>query len=96
MPDLQNLHTDNDDVVVLAVDVKEPKSTVKEYIDNGGYTFPVLLDEDGDLAKLYYVSAYPTSFFINEEGLLVGSVPGMMTGERMDEIIEYVRTEFNK
>jgi len=96
MPDLQKLHSDNEDVVVLAVDVNEKKSVVEDYINRGGYTFPVLLDEDSELAKLYYISAFPTSYFINEEGLLVGTVPGMMTGERMEEIITYIRTEFNK
>lgn len=91
MPDLQKLNDENEDLVVLAVDVRESKSTVEEYIKKGGYTFPVLLDEKGNVSTTYLVSAFPTSYFIDKEGILLGGVPGMMTYPQMNQILENIR-----
>lgn len=91
MPDLQKLTDENEDVVVLAVDVREDKGTVSNYIEEGNYTFPVVLDKKGTVASTYLVSAFPTSFFIDEEGILVGMIPGMMTYPQMNAGIEKVR-----
>lgn len=91
MPDLQKLDAENEDLVVLAIDVQEDRDIVQEYITDGGYTFEVALDQDGSLAQTYLVSGYPTSYFIDKEGLLIGAVPGMMTYEQMNEVLTSIR-----
>lgn len=91
MPDIQKLSDDNDDLVILAVDVMEDKKLVEDYIKKGGYDFEVVLDEKGDIAKTYLVSAFPTSYFVDKDGILLGGVPGMMTGPQMNEILENIR-----
>lgn len=91
MPDLQKFNDENDDLIVLAVDVNESKNTVEKYIKKGEYTFPVLLDEDSKLASTYLVSAYPTSYFVNEKGILLGAIQGMMTYEKMNEVLDIIR-----
>lgn len=94
MPDLEKLYNENkDDLVVLAVDVGEEEEKVRDYIEKGGYTFPVLLDKDSSIAqKNYYVSAYPTSYFIDEDGNLIGAVAGMMTYPQMTQILEQIKS----
>jgi thiol-disulfide isomerase/thioredoxin len=87
MPDLQKFDDENEDLVVLAVNVQEDYDIVKDYIDNSNYSFPVLLDKSGDISSNYLVSAFPTSFFIDENGILLGSVPGMMTYTQMNDIL---------
>lgn len=91
MPDMQRLMEENDDIVILAVDVMEEKSLVENYINEGGYTFEVVLDEKGLIARDYLVSAFPTSYFVDKDGILLGGVPGMMTWERMNEILTNIR-----
>lgn len=91
MPDLQRLDEENDDLVVLAVDVMEDKETVQQYIDEGGYSFEVVLDEKGDISKTYLVSGFPTSYFVDPDGILLGGVPGMMTYDQMNEILDSIR-----
>ncbi|MBU5311440.1 TlpA family protein disulfide reductase [Tissierella carlieri] len=93
MPDLQKLDDENDDLVVLAVNVMEKQDVVKEYIDNGKYDFEVVLDEDGEITKTYLVSGFPTSYFVDEEGILLGGVPGAMTYEQMTSVLESIREE---
>lgn len=91
MPDMQRLSEENEDLVILAVDVMEEKSLVEDYIKEGGYDFEVVLDEKGDVAKDYLVSAFPTSYFVDKDGILLGGVPGMLTWERMNEILDNIR-----
>lgn len=45
----------------------------------------VLLDEDGTWAKEFQVRAYPSSFYIDEEGLLVKSLPGHASNEQIKD-----------
>ncbi|MBS4535153.1 TlpA family protein disulfide reductase [Clostridium sp. D2Q-14] len=94
MPDLQRLYDENkdDDFIVLAVNVGESEKIAKDYIEEGGYTFPVLLDEDREVSqRKYFVSAFPTSYYINKDGSLIGAVPGMMTYPQMTQVLEEIR-----
>ena len=93
MPDLQTLDNENEDLVVLAVNVLEDKATVEKYIQEGGYDFEVVLDEDGKIAQDYLVSGFPASYFVNKEGIFLGRVPGMLTYEQMNEILEGIRED---
>lgn len=92
MPDLETVNQ-YDDVVVLALNSRESKEIVEEYINQGAYTFDVILDEVGYYSDLFYINSFPTTFFINEEGLLLGAVPGMMALEDMDNIINKIRND---
>lgn len=94
MPDLQKIYEENKDkdFVVLAVNVGEDKKTAKDYIDKGGYSFPVLLDEDNTVAQTkYFVSAFPTTYYIGKDGNLIGAVQGMMTYPQMNQVLEQIR-----
>lgn len=91
MPDLQKLDSENEDLVVLAVNVMEDESTVEEYIEKGGYDFDLALDKEGDIAKTYLVSGLPTSYFVDKDGILLGGVPGMMTYAQMNQLVEGIR-----
>lgn len=93
MPSLNKLYKENDDLVVLAVDVMEDKKTVQKYIEKGKYEFEVVLDEEGKIAQDYYVSSFPTSFFVDKEGYLIGGIPGMLEYEQMVEIMDAIRVE---
>lgn len=93
MPALQKIKEENDDLVVLAVNVDEPKEMVEEYIKEGGYDFEVLLDEEGEIAAKYLVTGLPASYFVDKDGKFVGRVPSAITYEQMDEILEDIREQ---
>jgi len=92
MPDLVKINQE-EDVVVLAVNVREDTKTVQDYMDKNQFDFEVILDEDGSIASEFYVASFPTSFFIDEDGILLGSVPGMVTEEMLEEIITKIRND---
>jgi peroxiredoxin len=60
------------DFVMLAVsqDV-DGKNTVLPYLQEGGFTFPVLLDVRGEVGRKYGVTGYPETFIIDRQGNVV-------------------------
>ncbi len=91
MPDIQKIKEENDDVVVLAVNVEETKDQAKEYIEDGGYDFEVLLDEDGAVSAQYLVTGLPASYFVDKDGRFAGRVPSAISYEQIDEILNEIR-----
>ena len=67
---LQRLHKRRRNLVVLMVDTKEERALVQAYADEFGLTFPVALDTNGAVAEIYRVSALPTEFLIDKNGVI--------------------------
>lgn len=102
LPDIESLYKkyglNKEDVIFLGVanpssdeypnnsDADQEK--IKAFLDENGYTFPVLFDETGEVLRDYYISSFPTTFMINKEGNIAGYVPGMMTMDIMENVIE--------
>jgi len=57
---------------ILAINFKEGTNTVRSFIDGEEYTFTVLLDNDppGEVHTLYNISLWPTTFFIDADGII--------------------------
>lgn len=75
----------DDGFVVLAVDFDEPVSAVKDFRDELGLTFHILLDPGANVQKLYRNRNYPTSFFVDEAGVIQVHHIGVMTEGQLDE-----------
>jgi peroxiredoxin len=54
----------------VAIDIGEDPNLVKEFIRNNGYTFQVLLDSQGEVARKYNIRYTPTSIFLDSKGLM--------------------------
>ena len=59
-----------DEFVVLAVDGGETAEDVQSIVDAQGYTMKFLLDTDFAVAELFQIRGYPTSLFIDAEGVI--------------------------
>jgi len=89
MPFLQAI-SDNwseEDLTILAINFKEGTATVRSFITNEEYTFTVLLDSDGEVNTLYNVSYYPTTFFIDAEGIIKERKEGSFSSQTEIESI---------
>lgn len=93
MPDFQKIHEEYDDVLILTVNTEKEKDReiVDKFLDDNGYTFEVLLDQKQEVARKYYISSIPSTFFIDKDGIFRGNWPGMLTYEQMEEAIDSLR-----
>jgi peroxiredoxin len=71
--------------VILAVDVREDRARVSEFVAELGLTFPVLLDTDGSVTERYQVRGLPTSYFIDRDGVIIGTQVGPVDAPWIDE-----------
>ena len=55
-------------------DVTQPE--VEQFLEDGGYTFPVVMDATGEVLYSYGISAFPPTFMIGAMGMCYGYVPG--------------------
>lgn len=70
-----------DKLKILAVSVEERPVFVQTFLDTRGLTFPVLLDSDSAISNTYQVSSFPTTFFINADGIIKGKKSGHFTSQ---------------
>lgn len=97
MPEIQEIYEyygeNGSEVVVLGIASpdygrEKDEETVAAFLEENGYSFPVVMDTGGLYAYTYGVSAYPTTFMIDKEGNVYGYVAGQLTREIMESIIE--------
>lgn len=62
---------------ILAISVQESPGIVRDYVESGGYSFPVLLDGAGQVASRYGVRGLPTTFFVAPTGRVLGMLMGI-------------------
>lgn len=69
---------------ILAVDFNEPAEAVRAFGEEFGLTFDLMLDPGGKIQELYRIRGYPTSFFIDEQGVIKVQHIGVMTEGQLD------------
>jgi len=91
IPYLQDLFTDEDwldgGLEMVAVDIQESGQEVREFMDEFGMTYRVLLDSSGEVAELYNIRGIPTTFFIDKDGIIRYIKVGAFTGKQEIELI---------
>ena len=101
MPHIEEIYKEygfnEDEVVVLGVanpSSKEypnnndvPKEEIIDFIEEKGYTFPIVFDETGEVYRDYFIRSFPTTFMINKDGKIYGYVSGSLTKDIMVNII---------
>jgi len=72
MPYLQQVYEEwsYKGLVVLAINIGESPPTVKDFIQSGNFSFPVLLDINQDIALEYNIRGIPTTFLIDKDGII--------------------------
>lgn len=93
MPALQKMYDEykGQGFTVLAVNMnfQDDPAAVRPFVRQYGLTFPVLLDSDGNVARLYELRSLPSSFFIDRQGV----VREVVIGGPMSEALLRTRIE---
>ncbi len=94
MPDIEAVYQEYKDkgVVVIGVDILEPEDVVRQFVEQGGYSWIFVLDTSGEVAANYEIAAIPTSFFIDREGIIQAVNIGAMTERAIEnKLAETIR-----
>ena len=76
-----------DDLLVLAVNVKEDRETVTDFAAEFAMDIPVILDPPGDIVRQFAVRGYPTSIFVDAKGHLVARWQGVLDTAKLEELV---------
>lgn len=95
MPELVKAYNEheNEGFVILAVDLahQDDIDAVQAFVEEFEMTFPVLLDETGEVSdELYNLIGLPMSVFINREGRIVHIYVGLMLPDQIDEFVNEI------
>ena len=78
MPHMEKLHQKfkNKEFEMVAVNLQEPVSQVKQFFRDYKLTFTTLLDSDGAAGAHFRITSIPTTFILNKQGIIIGKVMG--------------------
>lgn len=83
-PDLQRFHEEfGEEMVLIGVNWGESPREVRSFTERFGQTYLQLLDREGEAFVKYRLTGIPTSFFIDERGVIRGIWYGAMKYEEM-------------
>lgn len=81
-----------DDVVFLMINLtdgeSDTESSIKKFVSNNGYSFPVYYDIEYDASDTYGVRSIPETVFINADGSLYDTRVGAMSEAVLENYIK--------
>lgn len=91
-PELVKTYGDGaSDVVVVGINMQENRDQVRQFADEFGADFPILIDPKAEAAEAYRLLGLPSSYFIDQQGVLRQQHFGLLTREIIDEKLETAR-----
>jgi peroxiredoxin len=80
IPGMQRFYTAQQaagkDFVILGVNSVDDAQTAQQFAQQSGLTYPLALDDNQHAATLYNLTATPTSYFIDRQGIIRATVVG--------------------
>jgi thiol-disulfide isomerase/thioredoxin len=89
MPLLENLEKEyRDSMILLAINLQEPRNAVREYVQKQNINSQVLLDEKGSVGEMYGTDSIPMQVLIDKQGIVrhiqIGFSPRMASQLRSE------------
>lgn len=76
-----------DGLVIVGINAEESAGQAAAFMQSYQMTFPVALDEQGEIQQLYGVRGLPTTFFIDREGRIAQAWTGLLLAPMLDELL---------
>ncbi len=82
------------DLVIVGVDLQETNGKVLDFADEFGIVFPLVIDRNGEVANAWRlggpIEGIPTSYFLDEAGVVRAFFYGPMTEESLEDRLEKI------
>lgn len=75
-------------LVILAVNAGESSDTIRDFMNELDLTFPAVLDEKLEIVDLYGVRVFPTTIWIDAEGIVRAEHFGPLSRNQIESYIE--------
>lgn len=86
MPNLQDFYDRHKgEVIVIGINLGEKNRTIQNFIKKINVTFPIVLDKGKEIEKSYNLIIRPTTYFIDENGIIVDKKLGELKKEEIEE-----------
>jgi thiol-disulfide isomerase/thioredoxin len=94
MPHLEEVYEEwkDNDLTFFAVNIGESSTDVVSFLEYYGFNMPVLLDSAKTVSRKYGVSGIPTTYFIDEDGIIQNKVVGAFPDR--ESVENYVKQLF--
>jgi cytochrome c biogenesis protein CcmG, thiol:disulfide interchange protein DsbE len=79
----------------ISTDDERTVAKVKPFVKSKGFDFPVLLDTNSDISRLYYAQSVPYSVILDKQGMIIYSHLGYMKGDEI-KVREIISSEISK
>ena len=91
MPHMQNFYEEykDNDIEILAVNLTnmdKGHDAIDAFVKEYGLTFPIPLDEEGDAGTTYQAYTIPTSYILDEKGVITKKIVGPMDENMMKDL----------
>lgn len=93
MPDMQRQYEIYKDqgIEIVAVNIAESNLAAQRFAERYELHFPIVMDRDRTVTRQYNVGQLPSSFFIDENGVVVEHVVGMMSADQIRDRLESIK-----
>ncbi|WP_246943735.1 peroxiredoxin family protein [Bacillus pinisoli] len=93
MPHMEEFYKEqkSNNIVILAVNLttaEKNTEVVKEFAQDYKLTFPIGLDQSGEVGKTYQAITIPTSYIIDRNGIIHQKIIGPMDKAMMKELVD--------
>ncbi|WP_338048269.1 TlpA disulfide reductase family protein [Pontibacillus yanchengensis] len=85
MPDMEKFYQ-NKDITILAINLTSTESglgDVRDFVKEFDLSFPILLDNQNNIATSYQIRPIPTTYMVNSNGVIQHKALGAMNYEQM-------------
>jgi peroxiredoxin len=95
LPEMEEVYQAYQDqgFTVLAIHMEHDPAKVQSVVDRLELTLPVLLDAEGEVTRSYRVRGLPTSFFIDQSGIIHDTQLGAVDQEWIEKNLAEVGVE---
>ncbi len=92
MPTLQAAYEqyESEGLVILAVNLNEPELAIRSFQEDYGITFPIVVDKQDRVSRMYDIVPLPTTYFVDRDGIVQGKWTGELRMPQLEMLLKKI------